>query len=444
MLKLPQPDANDYSITVWAAFANPTLESDFLALRLKKSFQALLVTLVALLLFVFLAIVVDVFFNRSSAISSTIMTLRLVHFTLTAATLLFLLLQRDSPWLPMVAELYVAAYLTISGFLLFNREHLGFVEPVTQIANIFTLYLLTPFTWRTQLSYAAVWTVGSMAGWYIKIGLGFEFFSILLWQLFANGAGAFVARHLNLFARELFRDQCLHARQEKVEHHLRMQLTTLIDLITHELRNPLASIQIQADLIARTSTDHGAVRLATKIATASQRAAQVIRQWIEQGDAIPIHPASVPAEALDLPQLVDQIAQELRACYVGFQVDFAKQSVPPVQVDARIVLLAVNNVLENAAKYASSERPVRVQFRVNARVVTVRIRDFGPGIALDDQERIFLKHQRLNVSHALPAGKGLGLGLYLVREMLESVGASIRVQSQPDWGSAFLIELPRV
>jgi signal transduction histidine kinase len=41
----------------------------------------------------------------------------------------------------------------------------------------------------------------------------------------------------------------------------------------------------------------------------------------------------------------------------------------------------------------------------------------------------------------LPAGKGLGL--YLVREMLESVGARIRVQSQPGWGSAFLIELPR-
>ena len=150
---------------------------------------------------------------------------------------------------------------------------------------------------------------------------------------------------------------------------------------------------------------------------------------------------SVPADALDLPLLVDQIAQELRACYVGFQVDFAKQSVPPVQVDARIVLLAVNNVLENAAKYASSERPVRVQFRVNARVVTVRIRDFGPGIALDDQERIFLKHQRLNASHTLAAGKGLGL--YLVREMLESVGARIRVQSQAGWGSAFLIELPR-
>ena len=442
MLKSPQPAGDDYAITVWAAFANPGVESDFLALRFKKSFHALLVTLVAMLLSIFLAIVVDVFFNRSSALSSTVMTLRVTHFVLTAATLLFLLRQRDSPWLPTVAELFVAAYLTISGFLLFHREHLGFIEPVTQIANIFTLYLLTPFTWRTQLGYAALWTVGGMAGWYVKIGLGFEFFSILLWQLFANGAGAFVARHLNLFARELFRDQCLHARHKEVEHHLRMQLTTLIDLITHELRNPLASIQTQADLIARTSTDSSAVRLAAKIMTASQRAAQVISQWIEHGDAIPANPISAPAESLDLPQLVDQVAQELRACYVGFQVDFAKHRVPPVQVDARIVLLAVSNVLENAAKYASSERPVRVQFRVNARAVTVRIRDFGPGIALGDQERIFLKHQRLTAPHALPAGKGLGL--YLVREMLESVGASIRVQSQPGGGSAFLIELPRV
>jgi two-component system sensor histidine kinase SenX3 len=220
-----------------------------------------------------------------------------------------------------------------------------------------------------------------------------------------------------------------------------MQLTTLIDLITHELRNPLASVQTQADLIARTCSDHTAVRLATKIATASQRAAQVIRQWVEQGDAIPIHPPCVPAEVLDLPQLVDQVAQELRSCYVGFQVDFAVHQVPAVRVDARIVLLAVSNVLENAAKYASSARPVRVQFRVNAHVVTVRIRDFGPGIALDNQERIFLKYQRLKASDALPAGKGLGL--YLVREMLESVGARIRVQSQPGWGSAFLIELPR-
>jgi signal transduction histidine kinase len=103
-----------------------------------------------------------------------------------------------------------------------------------------------------------------------------------------------------------------------------MQLTTLINLITHELRNPLASIQTQADLIARTSTDSSAVRLAVKIMTASQRAAQVISQWIEHDDAIPANPISAPAESLDLPQLVDQVAQELRACYVGFQVDFAK------------------------------------------------------------------------------------------------------------------------
>ena len=123
-------------------------------------------------------------------------------------------------------------------------------------------------------------------------------------------------------------------------------------------------------------------------------------------------------------------------------MDVSEREAPPTKVDERIVLLAIANVLENAAKYAGSDKSVRVQFRINARTVTVRIRDFGPGIALADQEKIFLKHQHLP-DHCDQC-EGSGLGLFLVREMLGQCGATIRIQSQLGWGSAFLIELPIV
>jgi signal transduction histidine kinase len=97
----------------------------------------------------------------------------------------------------------------------------------------------------------------------------------------------------------------------------------------------------------------------------------------------------------------------------------------------------VKNLLVNAMKYAPGAIEVEVAADdVHARVL---VRDHGPGIAAGDRERVFLPHERA-VSCRNVAG--FGLGLTVVRRIVEAHGGTIRLESTPGTGSTFVIELP--
>ena len=441
-MKLDHPRDSEFHITPLGKFADSRLEVDFQTMQFEKWQTPAMVVLGCIALISIAMFVVDIVYGTPAMNATELRIYRMIVMVGATALFAFFLFRRGHPYLRIASELFVVVYLCIVVLHMFRRDYVGFVAPVTQIGIIFSLYLLTPFTWPRQLVYAVSWSIAGMLGWYWKIGIGFEFYSILTWQFFAQGAGAFVARHLHLLTRAMYRDRLISNKQLDIERLLRGQLSTLIELLTHELRNPLASIQTQADLIIRTSAEEKTRLIATRISISSRLAAEVILNWVERA----WEAGTKSSEFLDSPtslrQLVLRVVEELGQRYPDFRVDVSEREAPPTKVDERIVLLAIANVLENAAKYAGSDKSVRVQFRINARTVTVRIRDFGPGIALADQEKIFLKHQHLP-DHCDQC-EGSGLGLFLVREMLGQCGATIRIQSQLGWGSAFLIELPIV
>jgi signal transduction histidine kinase len=163
----------------------------------------------------------------------------------------------------------------------------------------------------------------------------------------------------------------------------------------------------------------------------------LIADWIE-GDRLASRGSSLlPTTDAALRKLIEAF----REAHPDFPVSLPDSVLPPLMMPAHILVLAVGNLLENAAKYARTSRGLTIRYRVLDRRVRIRIRDYGPGIDPADQQRIFSRHERLEVTAGRP---GTGLGLYLVREILESCSGSIRVQSVPGRGSAFLIEIPRV
>jgi two-component system, LuxR family, sensor kinase FixL len=98
------------------------------------------------------------------------------------------------------------------------------------------------------------------------------------------------------------------------------------------------------------------------------------------------------------------------------------------------------NLLTNAMKYGEG-RPVRGRVEQDDGLVRLEVQDEGIGISSEDQERIFERFER-----ATPARhhyEGLGLGLYLTRQIVLAHGGSIRVRSAPGQGSTFTVELPR-
>jgi signal transduction histidine kinase len=99
----------------------------------------------------------------------------------------------------------------------------------------------------------------------------------------------------------------------------------------------------------------------------------------------------------------------------------------------------VANLITNAAKYAAGARvEVRVEADAAAACARVEVRDEGPGILAEDQRRLFQPFERARTNVA----GGLGLGLFIVREIVEAHGGTVKLTSAPGHGTSFVVELP--
>jgi len=96
------------------------------------------------------------------------------------------------------------------------------------------------------------------------------------------------------------------------------------------------------------------------------------------------------------------------------------------------------NLLTNALRYGSG-KPVEVSLRPTAEGAHIEVRDHGVGISAEDQQRIFRQFERVGDGKS---ADGLGLGLYITRQLIEAHGGTIRVSSEPGHGSVFSLDLP--
>jgi signal transduction histidine kinase len=115
-----------------------------------------------------------------------------------------------------------------------------------------------------------------------------------------------------------------------------------------------------------------------------------------------------------------------------------------VEADADRIGQVVTNYLTNALKYSPADRPVEVGLAVDGQQARVWVRDQGPGLRLEEQERIWERFHRVKgIEVQSGSGIGLGLGLHICRTLIERHHGQVGVQSAPGQGSIFWFTLPR-
>jgi signal transduction histidine kinase len=149
------------------------------------------------------------------------------------------------------------------------------------------------------------------------------------------------------------------------------------------------------------------------------------------------------AEPLDLSALaadvIDEHRQQAETKGVALEVACAP-SLPPLESDPRLVRLVLVNLVGNALKFTDRGR-VSVSVDATAGEHRVTVRDTGRGISPDDQARIFEPFEQLETL-AKKHTPGVGLGLTLVRELVQALGGRVQVESKIGVGSAFTVTLP--
>ena len=217
-----------------------------------------------------------------------------------------------------------------------------------------------------------------------------------------------------------------------------------LSVASHELRTPLATLCMQVQLMQRELADqqlshsHLPGRL-QKLRDLSVRLTRLVSTLLDVS-LVDSGQLSLSPKPLDLVQLA-------RVCIEGFTAEAeALRCELTLDGDAdaagnwdQLRLEQVfGNLITNALKYGAG-KPIRVSVRRGEGAVQVSISDCGPGIPEEERERIFRRYHRLNGTRSLP---GLGLGLYLTRQIVEAHGGTIALQRSSPEGSTFTLRLP--
>jgi two-component system, OmpR family, sensor kinase len=251
-------------------------------------------------------------------------------------------------------------------------------------------------------------------------------------------------------AIELMRSQQRLIRQASVleeklaqEQKLALLQRNFVSMASHEFRTPLSIIDGHAQRLIRLKDRLAPAEIderAGKVRAAVLRLTHLIdnllasSRLIDAGAPLYFHP-----EELDLAGLLHEICQLHREIAPGSRIEekFAKPL--PMAGDPKLLFQAFSNLISNAIKYSASGGTVEIGAGLDAGQVLVTVKDQGIGIPTSDIGQLFERYYRgSNVSGIV----GTGVGLYLVKMVVEVHGGEISVESAEGKGSQFSVRLP--
>lgn len=257
--------------------------------------------------------------------------------------------------------------------------------------------------------------------------------------------GDMQARAPELGAREL--QSTSHRFNTLADELVRQQESqqTFLAAVVHEIRNPLSAMQLA---VAQMPASAGRIDEAR-----TQRMLGVVGRQVKRlerivGDLFDIARAHVGQLDLDFVDCdVRDVVRETGQIFEGMSERHEVRIVLPeeplmVRCDAARLGQVLNNLVSNAIKYSPSG-PVDVQARLEGGdAITIAVRDRGVGLTAEEQRRIFAPFERLGRAHT--GVPGTGLGLFVVRRIVDAHGGSIHIVSEPGKGSTFSVTLPRI
>jgi signal transduction histidine kinase len=217
-----------------------------------------------------------------------------------------------------------------------------------------------------------------------------------------------------------------------------------VSAVSHEFRTPLTSLAQFTEIL--TEQEDAPVEKRRMFIEAQARATRRLTRLVEslldfgrmEAGARPYQ-----LEPLDVAALVEDVVRDFRQEVAGvdFTVDYSRRAGDAmVNADREALAQALWNLLDNAVKYSGDSRSVRVEVE-KAHEVAIRVRDEGFGIHPSEQKQIFRKFAR-GAAAREHGVKGTGIGLAMVKHIVDAHAGRVTVDSEPGRGSTFTIILP--
>jgi PAS domain S-box-containing protein len=236
----------------------------------------------------------------------------------------------------------------------------------------------------------------------------------------------------------------LAERNEQLEQADRLK-DELISVVSHDLRTPLTSIMGYLELALGEDADGEISDERRDYLLVAQRNAQRLHRLVEDllfVSRVKSGRSGLLLEAHDVGRLVRDTVENALPTASSADIVLASQCDPDVEalVDSHRVSEAVENLISNALKFTPPGGRVTVRVVGDADSVFIRVSDTGIGVPAEDVQHLFDRFFRTSSAEAVP---GAGLGLSIVKAIVDAHGGGIEVESEPGAGTTFELRLPR-
>jgi PAS domain S-box-containing protein len=242
--------------------------------------------------------------------------------------------------------------------------------------------------------------------------------------------------------------------RKKVEERARMyrraqeevrERDEFLSIASHELRTPVTALQLQLQLLQRAAgraagKPEGLVHKVDALERQCRRIALLVNELLDVS-RLRLGRLDLRHEEMDLGEVVRDTVSHLQeeGVRLGSAIEVTVSGPVAGRWDRVRIEQVITNLLSNALKFGQG-KPIRVAVWEDGDRARVSVTDQGIGIQQADQRRVFERFERaVSTEHF----GGLGLGLYISREIVEAHAGSIRLESQPGAGTTFTVDLPR-
>lgn len=218
------------------------------------------------------------------------------------------------------------------------------------------------------------------------------------------------------------------------------QISALISDISHQTRTPVANLQLYSQLLEEQPLTPQGRRCAQAISAQSEKLQTLIEALVKSSrletGILALHPEPGPLAPM-VARAAAQYAPKAREKQIRLTVGPTEGE---ALFDPKWTEEALCNLLDNALKYTPAGGSVTVEVRPYEMFTAVCVQDTGPGIPEEEQAKIFGRFYRAPGAYQ---AEGVGIGLYLTRQIAAGQGGYVRVNSAPGQGSRFSLYLPR-
>lgn len=241
-------------------------------------------------------------------------------------------------------------------------------------------------------------------------------------------------------------NESLYLKNEQLKE-LDKEKNEFLGIVAHDLKNPLFGIKGLAQILEKeyaTLSQEEIQDFSTDIRTSADRMFELISNLLDI-NAIEQNGVRMEIQPFEIIPVTEHAFNRFkqRANSKNITMEFLPETHAEALADRSYTLQVLDNVISNAVKYSPFNKTVRVRVREHeGKTIRIEVADQGPGLTEEDKKKLFGKFARLS---AQPTGgeHSTGLGLSIVKKLVEAMNGKILCESELGKGSTFIIELPK-